>query len=79
MNEYPRHSAQNAREHVKQIISGTWKNLNKECFSRDHFAPNLVTSSLNISRMTEVMYRYDDNQNLPIMEDYINVLLFKSM
>lgn len=47
-----------------------------ECFLKDQFALNLMTASLNILQMVEVICKYDDNQ---ILEDYINVLLLKSL
>lgn len=79
MKENPQCHSHDARDRIKQLIDISWKNLNKECFSRGHFSPNLVISCQNSARMVEVMYRYDDNQKLPIFEDYVNALLFKSM
>nr|WHU05656.1 terpene synthase TPS9 [Freesia caryophyllacea] len=79
MKEHQDYSMESARDHVMKIISTSWENLNKDCFSSSHFAPNLVTASLNLARMVEVMYSYDNDQNLPILEDYINTLLFKSI
>lgn len=72
-------SIEGTRNHIKQMIHDAWKILNEECFSQGHFSPNLVAASLNFARMVEVMYGYDDNQNLPIFEDYVNLLLFQRM
>ncbi|ONK59115.1 uncharacterized protein A4U43_C08F3120 [Asparagus officinalis] len=79
MKEYPECSTQDARDYVKQMIANTWRCFNKECFSQNPFAPNLVTACLNIARMVEVMYSYDENGNIPSLEDYIRVLLYKSI
>nr|WHU05667.1 terpene synthase TPS4 [Freesia caryophyllacea] len=79
MQENPNYTMESSRDHVMKMISSSWEALNKECFSSSQFAPNLVAGCLNLSRMIEVMYSYDTNQNLPVLEEYITKLLFKSI
>lgn len=76
MKENPHCSTYNAREHVRQMISRTWEILNKECFSRRTFSPYLVEASLNTARMVGVMYDYNGEQKLPMLEEYMKLLLF---
>nr|CAD1840563.1 unnamed protein product [Ananas comosus var. bracteatus] len=76
MKENPHCSTYNAREHVMQMISRTWEILNKECFSQRTFSPYLVEVSLNTARMVDVMYDYNGEQKLPMLEEYMKLLLF---
>nr|BBO53755.1 putative nerolidol synthase [Scoparia dulcis] len=67
-----------AREKVEHLIATEWKNLNKACFGLNH---NLGASSfkkacLNLARMVPLMYSYDDNQRLPILQEFVDFMLF---
>ena len=67
-----------ADEHMVEMIASEWECLNKECFSRmkSTLSHSFITASLNFARMVRVMYGYDDEQKLPILEDYTRMLLF---
>ncbi|XP_043687402.1 (3S,6E)-nerolidol synthase 1-like [Telopea speciosissima] len=72
-------SMESAREHVFDLISDSWKQLNRETLEWSSFSPSLMRVSLNSARMVKVMYGYDDNQRLPALEEYINSLLRESI
>jgi hypothetical protein len=64
-----------AREHTKKLISKSWEELNREYFFVKSFSPYLAEASLNCARMVGVIYSYDEEQQLPMMNDYIQNLL----
>ncbi|KAL0353200.1 UNVERIFIED_CONTAM: Tricyclene synthase Oc15, chloroplastic [Sesamum angustifolium] len=68
-----------ARGHVIDTIASKWKSLNKECFCRlNHFSASpFKRAALNGARMVPLMYGYDDNQRLPVLEEYVKFTLFK--
>ncbi|XP_077223791.1 (3S,6E)-nerolidol synthase 1-like [Tasmannia lanceolata] len=72
-------SLENACEEVENMISNAWKKLNEECLCSNQFSPSFKEGSLNIARMVEVMYSYDQNQRLPALEQLINSLLNESI
>ncbi|KAL2475532.1 S-(+)-linalool synthase [Abeliophyllum distichum] len=78
MKENPGSTVENVRKHVVDMISSEWKNLNKECFrlNQNSSMSSFTKASLNLARMVPLMYSYDDNQQLPILEEYINSTLF---
>ncbi|KAK4439282.1 Tricyclene synthase Oc15, chloroplastic [Sesamum alatum] len=70
-------SMERARRHVSDTIASEWKSLNKECFCLNHFtASSFKRASLNVARMVPLMYGYDDNQQLPVLEEYVKFVLF---
>ncbi|XP_037455883.1 S-(+)-linalool synthase, chloroplastic-like isoform X3 [Triticum dicoccoides] len=64
--------------HMLDMIASEWECLNNECFSgmKLTLSHSFITASLNFARMVRVMYGYDDEQKLPILEDYTRMLLF---
>ncbi|KAI3498879.1 hypothetical protein L1887_34665 [Cichorium endivia] len=64
-------SIENARERVMEMISNTWKQLNKECLSPNPFSATFTKACLNLARMVPIMYNYDENHSLPLLMDYI--------
>ncbi|KAK4381693.1 Tricyclene synthase Oc15, chloroplastic [Sesamum angolense] len=69
-------SVAQARDHAIDTIASEWKNLNKECFRLYHLsASSLKRASLNLARITPLMYDYDDNQRLPVLEEYVKFML----
>ncbi|XP_031389611.1 (3S,6E)-nerolidol synthase 1-like isoform X2 [Punica granatum] len=75
MKENPSCSLEGARNHVKAMISNAWKNLNRECLSPQPFSPSLAKGSLNTARMVPLMYDYDENHCLPIIQEHMKSLL----
>ncbi|KAK4857536.1 hypothetical protein QYF36_002216 [Acer negundo] len=78
MKEHQDSTAEDARKHAIGKISDAWKGLNKECLSPNPFSTSFTRASLNLARMVPLMYGYDDNQRLPILEQYIKSLLHES-
>lgn len=77
MKNEPKTSMKEARQHVVDMISNEWKNLNEECFHLNHpSASCFKRASLNLVRMVPLMYTYDENQRLPLLEEYINTTTF---
>ncbi|KAI3456382.1 hypothetical protein Pfo_013045 [Paulownia fortunei] len=73
-------SVEQAREHVIDTIEREWKSLNKECLCLNHVsASSFKRASLNCARMIPLMYSYDDNQQLPVLEEYVKFMLFNEI
>ncbi|KAL3839185.1 hypothetical protein ACJIZ3_023776 [Penstemon smallii] len=71
-------SIEQAREHVNDMVASEWKRLNKECFfNLNHVssASSFIKASLNLARMVPLVYSYDENQRLPVLE-YVNFMFF---
>ncbi|WRX26714.1 Terpene synthase [Theobroma cacao] len=66
-------SVQGAREHVMQIILDAWKRLNQESCPPNPFSPCFTKVCLNGARMAPLMYNYDEHQNLPALEEHVQV------
>ncbi|CAM0947495.1 unnamed protein product [Alopecurus aequalis] len=66
-----------AEEHMLKMIKDEWVELNRVCFSgtKSSLSPSFIGASLNFARMVGVMYGYDSEQNLPVLEDYTRMLL----
>ncbi|KAL4585495.1 hypothetical protein LXL04_010116 [Taraxacum kok-saghyz] len=63
---------ENARGHVMEMISDTWKQLNKESLSSNKFSSTFIKGCVNLARMVPIMYDYDENHSLPLLKDYIS-------
>ncbi|KAI3768529.1 hypothetical protein L2E82_19282 [Cichorium intybus] len=75
LNENQGCSSNIARQHVLNLISDTWKSLNKECLSPNPFSATFTNATNNIARMVRLMYSYDDNSSLPLLDDYVKAML----
>ncbi|CAL5331980.1 unnamed protein product [Camellia sinensis] len=71
MKENEGSTAETARKQVVDMISDAWKRLNRECLSPNRFSANFTQGCLNTARMVPLMYCYDDNHNLPILEEHM--------
>ncbi|XAR66344.1 S-linalool synthase [Bertholletia excelsa] len=71
MKEHKGCSTESARNEVIRLISQSWKQINRECLN-PKFPATFTKASLNFARMSSLMYSYDDNHSLPILEDYLN-------
>ncbi|KAL0327368.1 UNVERIFIED_CONTAM: Tricyclene synthase 0e23, chloroplastic [Sesamum angustifolium] len=77
MKDEPNVSAKQARQHVVDMILNEWRNLNQECCRLNHFsAACFKRYALNLARMVPLMYAYDENQRLPLLEEYMRRALF---
>ncbi|XP_010665800.2 (3S,6E)-nerolidol synthase 1 [Beta vulgaris subsp. vulgaris] len=77
MNEHDGSSDEIARECVVEMISDAWKRLNEQCLSHSPFSSDLKIAFLNLARMIPVMYSYDDNHRLPVLEKHMKSLLYE--
>uniref|UniRef100_A0A5B7BT67 Putative (3S)-linalool/(E)-nerolidol synthase n=1 Tax=Davidia involucrata TaxID=16924 RepID=A0A5B7BT67_DAVIN len=76
MKEHQGSSVEVARQQVVDMISDTWKRLNKECLTPNPFSASFIKASLNCARMVPLMYSYDDNHDLPLLEEHIKSMLY---
>ncbi|XP_030513235.1 (3S,6E)-nerolidol synthase 1-like [Rhodamnia argentea] len=65
-----------ARDRVKKMISEAWKRLNKACLYPHPFTKSFTKAALNTARMVPLMYDYDDNHSLPLLEHHTKSLLY---
>ena len=67
-----------AEEHMLKMIENEWVELNRVCFTgtKTSLSPSFIRASLNFARMVGVMYGYDNEQRLPVLEEYTRMLLF---
>ncbi|GAB2240261.1 hypothetical protein Droror1_Dr00020779 [Drosera rotundifolia] len=75
LNEHKGSSVDSAREHVQQMISDTWTRLNEDYISPNPFSIPYKKICLNLARIVPLMYIYDDNHNLPMLERHMKTLL----
>ncbi|TVU33615.1 hypothetical protein EJB05_25440, partial [Eragrostis curvula] len=73
--ENPSPSPADAKEHMLSLIIREWEELNRECFRRRTFSSSFMQACLNAARMVSVMYSYDEEQRLLVLEDYMKMLL----
>ncbi|PVH65530.1 hypothetical protein PAHAL_1G016900 [Panicum hallii] len=73
--ENPSCTPGDAEAHMRRLIAREWEELNRECFSRRTFSSRLTQACLNAARMVSVMYSYDKEQRLLVLEDYATMLL----
>ncbi|KAJ4807451.1 S-(+)-linalool synthase [Rhynchospora pubera] len=79
MKDNPSCSLDNAKLHTRELISKSWEELNKECFFNTSFLPCFREASLNCARMFTIIYNYNEEQQLPPLDDYIQILLLGEM
>lgn len=79
MKEYKGSSVANARKKVTEMISKAWKQLNQECLLTSPFSSTFRKACLNLARMVPLMYNYDDNQQLPVLEQYVKTILCETV
>ncbi|KAK6133314.1 hypothetical protein DH2020_032977 [Rehmannia glutinosa] len=78
MKDHPDLPYKQVRKHMINMIAIEWKRLNKECFNLNDDSSVISSfqeASLNLARIVPLMYSYDDNQRLPVLEEYINLML----
>ncbi|XP_047309489.1 (3S,6E)-nerolidol synthase 1-like [Impatiens glandulifera] len=71
-------SVEMARNNVMRMISNEWKCINRECLiSLQQFSPILKDCCVNTARMVPLMYNYDQNNKLPLLEKFMPTMLHK--
>lgn len=81
MNE-TKASEEEARQHIRILISQTWKKLNEAHELAAHPFPKIfVTCAMNLARMAQCMYQHGDGHgsNNSTTKNHIMALLFESI
>jgi (3S)-linalool synthase len=73
--ENPGCSPSDAEAHMHSLIAREWEELNRECLCTRTFSSNFTQVCLNIARMISVMYSYNKEQRLLVLEDYARMLI----
>ncbi|XP_028805330.1 (3S,6E)-nerolidol synthase 1-like [Neltuma alba] len=68
-------SAEETRQHVSHMISGSWKRLNQECLAPFRFSSTFKKVCLNTARMVRRMYNSDGNHCFLDRENLMSYLL----
>ncbi|KAG6692402.1 hypothetical protein I3842_10G112900 [Carya illinoinensis] len=80
MKEHKDSTVKEAREKVVDMISDSWKRLNKECLiSPNQLPAKFNEACLNVARMVPLLYSYDDNHDLPSLEEHMKSVLYVSV
>nr|QNV48476.1 linalool synthase [Ficus carica] len=81
IKERPGSSIEEAQENIIERISDAWKCLSKECLVSPNrpLPATFVKASLNLARIVPLMYSYDDNQRLPILEQLMKSMFYESV
>nr|GMC89883.1 (3S,6E)-nerolidol synthase 1-like [Ipomoea batatas] len=74
MKEQEGGSLSDGRQHVLDKVSLQWKLLNKHCLSPNTILTSFKTACLNAARLIPMMYTYDDNHRLPILEEHVKFM-----
>nr|GMD59532.1 (3S,6E)-nerolidol synthase 1-like [Ipomoea batatas] len=62
------------RQHVMDMVSQQWKLLNKHCISPTPIPTPFRTACLNAARLVPMMYTYNDNHRLPVLEEHVKFM-----
>ncbi|KAF5796740.1 putative lyase [Helianthus annuus] len=67
-----------AVEAVNKMVKNAWNDLNEECLKPTEVPMDLLTPIVNLARMNNVVYRYDDGFTYPenTFKEYIALLFF---
>ncbi|KAM7531093.1 hypothetical protein LguiB_034503 [Lonicera macranthoides] len=57
-----------AREHIKHLISETWKKVNNNLFTESPFPKTYIRASMNLARTSQCMYQFSDGHGAPTHE-----------
>ncbi|KAK0578594.1 hypothetical protein LWI29_012979 [Acer saccharum] len=57
-----------AREHIRGLISATWVKMNKETIGNHHISNTFAGVSMNLARMAQCMYQFGDGHGVPDKE-----------
>nr|GMC78730.1 (3S,6E)-nerolidol synthase 1-like [Ipomoea batatas] len=74
MKEQQGWSLSDGRQHVLDKVSKEWKLLNKHCLSPTTIPTSFKTACLNVARLVPMMYAYNDNHRLPVLEEYVKFM-----
>ena len=64
-----------AREHIREMITGTWMKMNKDRLESSHLLNTVfIEIAINLGRMSQCMYQYGDGHGIPDRETKDRVL-----
>ncbi|XP_057995856.1 probable terpene synthase 4 [Hevea brasiliensis] len=69
-------SVTEARNHVMNKISDTWKQLKLHCLSPNPFSASFTRAALNIARLAPLIHCFEHRPKLPCLQKNIKSLLF---
>ncbi|CAI9270057.1 unnamed protein product [Lactuca saligna] len=66
---------------LKQMIENEWKDINKGCLKPTEVSMELLAPILNLARMTDTIYKYDDRFTFPekTIVEYVTLLFMDSV
>ncbi|CAK7351917.1 unnamed protein product [Dovyalis caffra] len=71
-------SEKEAREHIRNLISSSWLELNSELVAPTTELPlSIIQASLNLARTAQVMYQHGDDENASTVADNVQALIFR--
>ncbi|KAI3668964.1 hypothetical protein L6452_40181 [Arctium lappa] len=74
-------SEKEAIDELKNMIENAWKDINEGCLKPREVSMDLLAPILNLARMIDVVYRYDDGFTFPgkTLKEYITLLFVGSL
>ncbi|OMO60205.1 hypothetical protein CCACVL1_24329 [Corchorus capsularis] len=75
-------SRQEARKHIKELISNSWKKLNEESYINNGLLPrSMINMCLNMSRTALCIFQHGDGigTSTGVMKDLLNSLIVRSI
>ena len=74
-------SEEEARDHIKKLISNAWKKLNAYQFSNPHISQTIIGVAVNLPRTAQCIYQYGDGHAIEHLEtkDRVMSLLIKPL
>ncbi|KAJ6433337.1 hypothetical protein OIU84_017100 [Salix udensis] len=76
-NEKGFSSEKEAREHIRNLISSSWLELNGELVSPTAALPlSIVKASLNVGRTAQVVYEHGDDENASCVAENVQALIY---
>ncbi|KAF8409446.1 hypothetical protein HHK36_005522 [Tetracentron sinense] len=67
-------SEEEAREHIRGLISDTWKKMNEDRVADSPFSQTFIGIAMNLARMAQCMYQYGDGHGIQDRETKDRVL-----
>lgn len=57
-------SEKEARDHIRFLISETWKEMNEEKSTYSPFSETFISIAFNLARMAQCMYQHGDGHGI---------------
>ncbi|CAA6658270.1 unnamed protein product [Spirodela intermedia] len=68
---------EDARRHIRGLISTAWKDLNGDALAASPLPFTVVNGCFNLARLSQCFYRYGDDPKAPSVEDIVKALFLK--